>query len=444
MKWKVKKGPILLPLLLAAAILVGIAVFTRLSRETSAEHTDLGQKYLNELNYSGAVGQFLESLSLDPMDASARLGLAQAYLGMEETEQVPQVLQPLTDSGNPDAYRLLVQVHQEEQDMDAALITAQSLVERTDNEEDYAMRDELLGQVLVQPHSIAQGTDQVLVLLDSTVYSAGRNTLGQLGTPQGLATDIVQESVLPAGFSGQPSRVYCAGRTSYVVDQDGNLWAAGENRWGQMGLGYASATPKAGWSRLTDSGGVAAVAGTAGSLLVLKLDGSLWYAGQGGVLTLERMAQFYTVSSIASYGDTAAVLTADGTLYEANGSDLSAWSRVAQKVKQFSLGQGGLVWVTVDNLLGSQQGYAAPDGWTTGEDGATPSFRVRQAASDGRGLLLLDGDGMLHRLYDGTLYDLEQSAQCVYSAGEWAVSEGDGGLQLWNLSQSFPQNTPSF
>lgn len=444
MKWKVKKAPILLPLLLAAAILVGIAVFTRLSRETAAEHTDLGQKYLNELNYSGAVEQFLESLSLDPMDASARLGLAQAYLGMEETEQVPQVLQPLTDNGNPEAYRLLVQVHQEEQDIDAALITAQSLVERTDQEEDYAVRDELLGQVLVQPHSFAQGTDQMLLVRDGTVYSAGRNTLGQLGTAQGLATDTVQENLLPAGFSSQSSRVYCAGRTSYVVDQDGNLWAAGENRWGQMGLGYASAIPQAGWSLLTDSGDVAAVAGTAGSLLVLKQDGSLWYAGQGGVLTLERMAQFYTVSAIASYEDTAAVLTADGTLYEANGTDLRAWSRVDQNVKQFSLGQGGLVWVTVDNTLCSQQNYAVPNNWTTGENGATPPFRLRQAASDGRGVLLLDGDGMLHRLYDGTLYDLEEGAQCVYSAGAYAVSEGDGGAQFWDLSQRLPLGTPVF
>ena len=99
MKLSVKKLPILLPLVLVAVLLLGAAATARLSRDTAAAHTDLGQKYLNSMDYSGAVAEFMQSLSLDPTDAAARLGLAQAYMAMEEHELVPEVLAPLTENG---------------------------------------------------------------------------------------------------------------------------------------------------------------------------------------------------------------------------------------------------------------------------------------------------------------------------------------------------------
>ena len=80
MKQSVKKLPIVLPLALLAVLLLGAAVTTRLSRDTAAAHTDLGQKYLNSMDYSGAVAEFMQSLSLDPTNEEARLGLAEAYL----------------------------------------------------------------------------------------------------------------------------------------------------------------------------------------------------------------------------------------------------------------------------------------------------------------------------------------------------------------------------
>ena len=71
------------------------------------------------------------------------------------------------------------------------------------------------------------------------------------------------------------------GRTSFVVDADGALWAAGENRWGQMGEGYAITAPQGGWVQVPAPGAVADVAGTTGRLLVLLTDGSLWTVGAG-------------------------------------------------------------------------------------------------------------------------------------------------------------------
>ncbi|HJB57081.1 MAG TPA: tetratricopeptide repeat protein [Candidatus Flavonifractor intestinipullorum] len=441
MKQSVKKLPIVLPLALLAVLLLGAAVTTRLSRDTAAAHTDLGQKYLNSMDYSGAVAEFMQSLSLDPTNEEARLGLAEAYLAMEETDLVPQVLQPLTENGNPEAYRVLAESQSQAQDTGGALVTAQTLVETTDEEEDYALRDELLQQVLAEPRSYAAGVDQRLAVVDGAVYSAGSNALGQLGTGANLATNTVQEELLPAGFPGGSGRVYCAGRTSYVVDTAGNLWASGENRWGQMGLSYVPTNPQSGWTQLTDSGDVAAVAGTVGSLYVLKTDGSLWYAGQGSVLELRRVPVFSAVSSIASDSSRTAALTAGGELYINEGGPDAGWTRTAREVKTFSLSEnGGLVWVTLDNQVCSERGFSVPEDWTQGEEGSYPGFTVRDLAADGRGLLLLDGEGGLWRLYDGRLYQQDETARAVYAAGDYAVAELEGGtFQLWDLSRVQPE-----
>ena len=78
MNIRVKKLPIVLPLLLVAALLVSAAVMSRMGRTSAAAHTDLGQKYLNDMNYTGAVAEFLQSISLDPTAQEARRGLAPA------------------------------------------------------------------------------------------------------------------------------------------------------------------------------------------------------------------------------------------------------------------------------------------------------------------------------------------------------------------------------
>ena len=441
MKQSVKKLPIVLPLALLAVLLLGAAVTTRLSRDTAAAHTDLGQKYLNSMDYSGAVAEFMQSLSLDPTNEEARLGLAEAYLAMEETDLVPQVLQPLTENGNPEAYRVLAESQSQAQDTGGALVTAQTLVETTDEEEDYALRDELLQQVLAEPRSYAAGVDQRLAVVDGAVYSAGSNALGQLGTGANLATNTVQEDLLPAGFPGGSGRVYCAGRTSYVVDQSGNLWAAGENRWGQMGVDYAAADPQSGWTQIVDTGDVAAVAGGVGTLYVLKTDGTLWYAGQGGVLELRPVSQLGTVIAVESSQQQTAALTAEGSLYLNDGSSASGWTRQAQNVRRFCFSGSGLIWVTQENQLGAwNASLPAPDGWTQDSQGTVPDFQVRDLASDGNGLLLLDSDGRLLRVYNNQVYETEGADVVnLYSSSASAVVERqDGSVQLWDLSLPTP------
>lgn len=440
MNLRVKKLPILIPLLLVAVVLTATAVSARLGRDSAAAHTDLGQKYLNDMNYTGAIAEFLQSLSMDPTGQEARLGLAQAYVASGSPEMAPEILEPLTEANSADAYRILID-SQRDSDPIRALIAAQELVDHTDQEEDYAVRDELLTQALSEARSYAAGVDQRLVLQGGELLSAGSNTFGQLGTGQGLSTETVQEVLQSAQFSGQAARVYCAGRTSYVVDQSGNLWAAGENRWGQMGVDYAAADPQSGWTQIVDTGDVAAVAGGVGTLYVLKTDGTLWYAGQGGVLELRPVSQLGTVIAVESSQQQTAALTAEGSLYLNDGTSASGWTRQAQNVKLFCFSGSGLIWVTQENQLGVwNAALPAPDGWTQDSQGTVPDFQVRDLASDGNGLLLLDGDGRLLRVYNNQVYETEgEDVVNLYSSSASAVVERqDGSVQLWDLSLPTP------
>ena len=441
MKLRVKKLPILLPLFLVAGILIAAAVTIRLDRDNASAHTDLGQKYLNDMDYTGAIAEFLRVLSLDPTSRDARLGLAEAYVGAGNPEMVPEILEPLTEARVPEAYRLLID-SQTDVDIRQALITAQELVEHTDQEEDYAVRDEILELALAEKHSYAAGLDQELLLSGGKVLSRGSNILGQLGTDQNLAEESVQSSFQSAEFPGEAVRVYCAGRTSYVVDGDGNLWAAGENRWGQMGLDYASADPQSGWQLIVDDGNVASAAGSVGILYVLKMDGSLWYAGQGGNMELSRVNGIGRAVSLEAGERQTAVLTADGTLYSSYAEDPDAWIRIAGQVKQFSLGSGGLIWVTQDNTIRSEYGIpAVPDAWLQNGQEAAPDFTVSDIAADAGGLLLLDTSGQLHRVSGGQVYEEEMPETAnIYSAGgSVVVEQEDGTVSFWDLSQPAPE-----
>jgi len=439
-KIRVKKLPIILPLLILAIFLTGTAIMTRMGRDSASAHTDLGQKYLNDLNYTGAIDEFLQSLSMDPTAQEARLGLAEAYIASGSPEMATDILQPLTDENDPSAYRLLID-SQQDSDPRQALISAQKLVEHTDLPEDHDLRDELLSKVLMEAHSYATGLDQRLQLRQGTVYSAGSNTLGQLGTERAIATDSIQDVFQSAQFSGHAARVFCAGRTSYVVDQDGNLWASGENRWGQMGLNYADMNPQNGWTQLTDSSDIVAVAGTTGTLIVLKTDGSLWYSGQGGVMQLERVTDFSMVSAIASNERQTAVLTVDGTLYLSEVNDPIRWARQASHVKVFSLNSSDLIWVTEDDQIDSQRGMSQmPDSWSWGDQGVSPDLKIQDIASDENGLLLMDSKSQLYRVYNGQVYEIEgDPAVNIYSSSDGVVVEQeDGTVLLWNLSQANP------
>lgn len=435
---KIKKGPIILPLLLLAALLAGYTAMN-FRGISAADSLSLGQQYLNEMDYGGAIAAFTKAIELDPTSREAHLGLARAYVGSENDELAQELLEEMVYTQDPDAEAAqeLADLFEREGEIVPALQVVQTMIDATDEEAYYTRREELLASLAETPRLFAEGTDQQLVIQDGKVLSRGNNMLGQLGLDPAAVADSQQ--FLPADYAGTPLKVACVGRTSFVIDTNGSLWAAGENRWGQMGAGYGITAPQAGWGTQIPAPGAAAdVAGTTGRVLVLLADGSLWSAGAGTSQELQRIQQFPMVVGISSSPQLAAVLTVDGVLYQSPASDPGQWSLTARNVRSFHIFGDTLCWVTEDNCVSNSFGDAAmymPEEWYQEETGMyIPPFQVADAVQAGSRLILTDQNGGLYTLSGNgavTEVPLPDAVANLYTQNETVVLElEDGSVQL--------------
>ena len=79
-----QKTRILIYILIAIAVVIlgSMAILTNRSANkpvSAKEKIDLGHAYLLDLSYEKAVLEFTEAIEIDPMNADAYLGLAEAY-----------------------------------------------------------------------------------------------------------------------------------------------------------------------------------------------------------------------------------------------------------------------------------------------------------------------------------------------------------------------------
>ena len=422
-------------LLVLAAIVAGIAVNLFVGVRSANDHISVGQRYLNELNYSEAILEFSNAVEMNPGSREARQGLATAYAATGNYRFAEDVLQDVQDPFQPDEgiSASLLDIYQQADNYGQAINMSNQLIELTDSEDYYTLREELMRTWHKDTRAWAAGTDQELAIQNGSVVSRGSNTLGQLGTENGLGqADYRQEEFASAQFPGTPKSVYCAGRTSYVLDTNGNLWAAGENRWGQMGESYATTLPSGGWTQLTDTGDVVAAAGVAGQMLVRNSDCSLWQAGSGTGQTLTRVNQLGAVMKIGASNNVAYVLTADGKLYESN-SYGAGWQRLSGNVANFEPCSSGCVWVTEDGGIGSEFGISLPANWTVQQDGsAQPDVEVSAVASDGNNLVVHCADDTLYLVSGGTVAPLDKNGavSCLYVINDQIVVELEDGSRM--------------
>lgn len=443
---QIKKAPVLVPLAVLILVLGGYT-FLQFRGVSAAGSLTLGQQYLNDLNYGGAIAAFTQAIELDPGSSEARIGLAKAYAGTEEYDVARQVLEELVYTQRPDedAASTMIDILWKTGQLSQAAQLAQTLITTTDKDEYYTLRDEILAQLYASSRSYAVGTDQQLVISGGQVQSLGSNTLGQLGLDP--AAVAASESYQSAGFSGTARKVVCVGRTSFVVDDNGGLWAAGENRWGQMGGGYADTAPEGGWVQVSCPGPVADVAGTTGRLLVLLTDGSLWTVGAGSGQTMTPLTRFPVVIQIAADGDRAAVLTADGALYTSASDTPEEWSLYRRDTAAFTLSDSGLFVITTEGRIVSDAYYAQlPASWTSySEDGSwQPDCVVTAIAAAGDRLLFTTADGRLCTVRSGgNVQEVESSAAvtALYPQGEVVVIEyEDGTARYWGEDMPSPQS----
>lgn len=194
---KIKKGPIILPLLLLAALLAGYTAMN-FRGISAADSLSLGQQYLNEMDYGGAIAAFTKAIELDPTSREAHLGLARAYVGSENDELAQELLEEMVYTQDPDAEAAqeLADLFEREGEIVPALQVVQTMIDATDEEAYYTRREELLASLAETPRLFAEGTDQQLVIQDGKVLSRGNNMLGQLGLDPAAVAD---SAAIPAG-----------------------------------------------------------------------------------------------------------------------------------------------------------------------------------------------------------------------------------------------------
>ncbi len=125
----------------------------------------------------------------------------------------------------------------------------------------------------------AGGAHTVLLDEDGNVWTAGLNNCGQLGISGGNSSTFTK---VTDGISGVKIKAIAAGEQHTVLlDEDGNVWTAGLNNYGQLGRKTSSDSDST-FTQVTDGiSGVKIKAIAAGGwhTVLLDEDGNVWTAG---------------------------------------------------------------------------------------------------------------------------------------------------------------------
>ena len=133
---------------------------------------------------------------------------------------------------------------------------------------------------------------------DGTLWGCGENTYGQLG----LGKTTSQETIFTQITTNADNvkSVYCGGRFTLILKNDGTLWTCGHNGYGQLGLGDASSQTT--FTQVTTNvDNIKSIyCGSYYCSFVLKNDNTLWGCGNNnyGQLSLENTSYKTTFTKI--------------------------------------------------------------------------------------------------------------------------------------------------
>ena len=176
---------------------------------------------------------------------------------------------------------------------------------------------------------VAAGEYHTVILKDDgTLWAAGESPFGELGLgsngPSRLSTFTPLNDSGGTAITGVQS--VCAGNNStFFIKNDGTLWAAGYNYYGELGLGDRESRPAFTQVPVQD---VKAAAAGARHTVILKNDGTVWTAGYNfnGQLAQSADMDSYGFDQVKDLSQAAAVaagnyhtviLKSDGTVWAA-------------------------------------------------------------------------------------------------------------------------------
>ena len=159
--------------------------------------------------------------------------------------------------------------------------------------------------------SIYCGCYHTLILKsDGTLWGTGYNEYGQLGL--GDTNSRTTFTQITANTDNIKS-VYCGGYQTFILKNDGTLWGAGWNRFGELGLGYAYPTYTF-TQVITNANDIKQVYCDDYHTFILKNDGTLWSTGYNeyGQLGLGDSANRTTFTQVTTNADNIKSVYCDG------------------------------------------------------------------------------------------------------------------------------------
>lgn len=133
-----QKTRIFIYILIAIAVVIMGTLAIMENHKTSGEgyaqeHIDLGRIYLTELSYEKAVLEFTEAIEIEPLNPDAYLGLAEAYVGMGDTEKAVEILEEGYDKTGDERLRdMLEELVSREAEVSTSVTTVETAITTTE------------------------------------------------------------------------------------------------------------------------------------------------------------------------------------------------------------------------------------------------------------------------------------------------------------------------
>ena len=246
----------------------------------------------------------------------------------------------------------------------------------------YGQRGNVLPSITTGVVKIAAGGKYSLVLKsDGTVWAMGLNIDGQLG--DGSLTNRTTPVQVAADLAGgiRVVDIAAGGRHSLLLRSDGSVWTCGANNYGQAGLG--SATRSSTWTQITSipAGTANAIAAGADHSFILRNNGALYASGRnqfgqlgdGGVASRTVFSQVATGITRAAGGGSHSLVAAAAPVILAQSLDTGA---ITGQTPTLSVTVGGMPNFTYKWYHGSSGDTSQQIAGATAASYVTPPFTV--------------------------------------------------------------------